>query len=406
MAAKEDRSSEREEIEALKQKVQRLEERLEHENTGTKHSLTTRLSELEELVDKCKAEMESEMKNAYRGIEGLWHNVATLQRQARFHDDRIDALMDASQAMQDDVRTLQTRVIEVDDASMVLEERIDSLSSAGPGTGRSKRMSTSPSTSNATADNSETEIQPPAAKSGSQAWTVHVSLLPKASQPFPFEKDTIAYKRALSRGLHRVIAIPGPHSESFTQKISSEFGPLLQGRSWMPLVAKICDAENLRGLPMLKQLPAARIDEKLYDLDFLKQNCATLDANGNILDLYIAMRSDTFSWAELRRSTPYLAGLEACWNYDTILDGGARLEDDPQKCKDILDEVPNNDEKPSAGDLLRAWSPPATRLKRTASAISRTSSFGSADGESKRAKVPRQRVSTAVESMERRAEAV
>merc|ERR1712169_99608 len=44
--------------------------------------------------------------------------------------------------------------------------------------------------------------------SGSQSWTVHVSLLPTSAQPFPFEKDTAAYKRCLSRGLHQVLVIP------------------------------------------------------------------------------------------------------------------------------------------------------------------------------------------------------
>ena len=248
----------------------------------------------------------------------------------------------------------------------------------------------------------------------SKSWTVHVSLLPQASQPFPFEKDTLAYKRALSRGLHRIIAIPGPDSQSFTQKISSEFSPLLKGRCWMPLVAKICDAENLRGLPMLRQLPSSQLDESLYDLDFLKNNCATLDVNGNILDLYIAMREDTFSWAELLRSPPIIEGLEACWKYDTILDGSPRLDNEAQTAKDPLDDSLNTDEKPSAGDLIRTWSPPATRLKRTASAISRTlsrsPSFGAADGESKRSKPTRQRVGVttpaAVESLGLRAEAV
>jgi hypothetical protein len=415
VAVKEERPTEREEIEGLKLQVQRLEELLEQERDGVKHKLTTRLGELEEHVDKCKAEMESEVKTAYRGIEGLWHNVATLQRQARLHDDRIDALVDANQATQDDMQALQKRVIEVDDASMLLEERMDSLTPPlDPIKIQSKQKTSSPSAGNKKREDTMNEIQPIDNDVVSKSWTVHVSLLPQASQPFPFEKDTLAYKRALSRGLHRIIAIPGPDSQSFTQKISSEFSLLLKGRRWMPLVAKICDAENLRGLPMLRQLPSSQLDESLYDIDFLKNNCATLDVNGNILDLYIAMREDTFSWAELLRSPPIIEGLEACWKYDTILDGTPRHDNEAQTAKDPLDDSLNTDEKPSAGDLIRTWSPPATRLKRTASAISRTlsrsPSFGAADGESKRSKPTRQRVGVttpaAVESLGLRAEAV
>jgi hypothetical protein len=410
IAVKEERPTEREEIEGLKLQVQRLEELLEQERDGVKQKLTTRLGELEEYVDKCKAEIESEVKTAYRGIEGLWHNIATLQRQARQHDDRIDALVDASQATQDDVHTLQKRVIEVDDASMLLEERIDNLAPLDPARTRPKQKSSSPSSDNIKREDTMNEAQPIDNNVVSKSWTAHVSLLPQASQPFPFEKDTLAYKRALSRGLHRIIAIPGPDSQSFTQKISSEFAPLLRGRRWMPLVAKICDAETLRGLPMLRQLESTQLDETLYDRDFLKNNCATLDANGNILDLYIAMCDDTFSWAELHRSPPITQGLEACWKYDTILDGPPRLDDESQTAKDPSDDSLITDEKPSAGDLIRTWSPPATRLKRNASAISRSPSFGSADGDSKRPKSARQRVGvttpTVVESLSRRAEAV
>ena len=414
VAVKEERPTEREEIEGLKLQVQRLEELLKQERDGTKHKLTTRLGELEEHVDKCKTEMESEVKTAYRGIEGLWHNVATLQRQARQQDDRIDALADAHQATQDDVQALQKRVIEVDDASMLLEERLDSLTPPlNPTKVRSKRKGSPPSTGNEKREDTMNETQPIDNDVVSKSWTAHVSLLPQASQPFPFEKDTLAYKRALSRGLHRIIVIPGPDSQSFTQKISSEFAPLLKGRRWMPLVAKICDAENLRGLPMLRQLPSAQLDESLYDLEFLKNNCATLDVNGNILDLYIAMCEDAFSWAELLRSPPVVEGLEACWKFDMILDGTPRLDDETQTAKDLSDESLNTDEKPSAGDLIRTWSPPATKLKRNASAIStnlsRSPSFGAAEGETKRSKPTRQRggiTTPAVESLSRRAEAV
>jgi len=398
----EEGSADRKEIEALKVKVHELEQRLEEERHEARVSLTSRLSELEDVVDKCKAEMEMDMKNAYRGIEGLWQNVGTLQKHVRSHDDRIDAVIDANQATQDDVRTLRNRVIALDDASMLLEDRVDSLTDRDPAT------------------NTGAVTRAPIADTGllvvtrrmssedfdvSRAWTVHISLLPTASQPFPFEKDTMAYKRCLSRGLHRIVAIPGTDSQSFTQTVSKEFVEILQGQEWMPLVPKICNAENLRGLPMLRQLPAAMINRNLYNLDFLKKNCATPDVNGNILDLYIAMRNDIFSWPELKASPTFLTGLEGCWDFDPFLDGPL-LDVESNSCNDTPEEASNTEEKLSAGHILRAWSPPATKLKRDASAVSRTSSFGSADGDSKRAKVQRQCVGASVESVGRHAEAV
>jgi hypothetical protein len=202
-----------------------------------------------------------------------------------------------------------------------------------------------------------------------------------------------------------MVAVPGSDSKSFTTKISQEFSSLLRGRSWMPLVAKICDARDLLGLPMLKPLPVGQVNEELYDLEFIKENCAVLDANGKVSDLYIAMCEDTFSWPELQKSQPFLEGLETCWTYDTILDG-PRGEEEIPNCKEAFEEILQKEEKLSAGDILRSWSPPATRLKRTASAVSRTSSFGSTDGDSKRARIQRQCVGGAVESLGRRAEAV
>jgi hypothetical protein len=295
------------------------------------------------------------------------------------HDDQIDGLADASQAAQDDLRALQRRVIEVDDASMLLEERLDSLT-PDPIRLRPKQASSSQPDGEVRSKNILIETQPIDNDIVSKSWTAHVSLLPVASRPFPFEKDTLAYKRALSRGLHRIVAIPGPDSQSFTQKISSEFAPLLRGRRWMPLVAKICDAKNLCGLPMLRQLEPSLIDDSFYDLDFLKKNCAILDVNGNILDLYIAMRDDTFSWAELQRSPPFMECLEACWNYDAALDGGSRLDEELQSAKELSDDALNADDKPPAGDLLRPFSPPTTRTKRNAS----TATLANADGDKKK----------------------
>jgi hypothetical protein len=154
---------------------------------------------------------------------------------------------------------------------------------------------------------------------GSQAWTVHVSLLPTSSQPFPFEKDTTAYKRCLSRGLHQMVVVPDSDSHSFKVSIDQAFSIILHGRPWLPLVARICDAKNLRGLPMLRQLPTYLIGSD-YNAEFLQHNCAVVDESGKILDLYIAMSEDTISWAELREITPFIPGLESAWIYDPYLD--------------------------------------------------------------------------------------
>lgn len=381
-----------EELSTMRARISLLETLLEREREAKNH-LTVRVSALEEHNEKGRFDADAEIRNVYRGIEGLWRHFGTLDRRTRYHDDCIDALMDTSHATQDDIRSVQTRLIDLDDASMILEDRVDGLSSIPrriedaisrrPSTTPPRRHSATPP-QHPHSRRSRSSQASSQRSTRAKAWTVHISLMPTASQPFPFEKDTMAYKRVLSRGLHRVVAVPGPDSASFVSATSAEFASLLKGRPWMPLVAKICDAEHVTGLPMLRQLPRNMIDSSLYDLDFLTAHCATLDHNGNILDLYIGMCTDSFSWSELASSPVYLPGLEACWAFDPFLDGATTTQHqqhwDSEEAVDssVVDELKAED-RHSAGDLLRAWSPPATRLKRSATGITRTSSFGSTD---------------------------
>jgi hypothetical protein len=407
----------------LRDKITLLETELDRERHGGRGGLVERLSQLEELMDNRKTETDGDIKNLYRGIGGLWQNVGALNKRTPYYEDHIEGLVD-------DVQRIRNRLVEIDDASMRVEERVEALenSSSVPAfstPSRRRKASTPPSVqldpltdikSGETITESRiplrivTTEEPPHIKSfrkrvssvgsGSQAWTVHVSLLPNVSQPFPFEKDTAAYKRCLSRGLHRVIAIPDTDSHSFVTTVSENFAEILRGRPWQPLVAKICDAKNLRGLPMLRQLDDWLIGSD-YNYDFLQDYCAVTDDGGKILDLYIAMSEDSISWDDLKNVTPFLDGLEASWMYDSYLDG-PYIETDGhgQDCSPSASE-----KRPAAGDILATWSPTCTRTKRKEVEISRTASFGSTDGETKRPKI-RRPTNASVEVVGRRAEAV
>jgi hypothetical protein len=98
--------------------------------------------------------------------------------------------------------------------------------------------------------------------------------------------------------LHQVIVIPDTDSHSFKSAIDEAFVENLRGRPWHPLMARLCDAQNLLGLPMLKQLPAHLIGSD-YNASFLRRHCSVNDQSGKILHLYIAMSEHTISWAEL-----------------------------------------------------------------------------------------------------------
>jgi len=169
-----------------------------------------------------------------------------------------------------------------------------------------------------------------------------------------------------------MIVVPDSDSTAFRNAVDTAFIKILRGRNWHPLVARLCDAKNLRGLPMLRQLSPYLLGSN-YDYDFLQQNCAVNDDSGKILDLYIAMADDTISWADLKNLTPYTLGLEAAWTYDPYLDG-------PDQHNSAYENSETS--RPAAGDILPTWSP---SLKRKASESSRTPSFGSsADDEGSR----------------------
>jgi hypothetical protein len=430
-------AGEKMELEALKTRVRILEQELDRERRGGGGGLVDRLSKLEELVEKNREEGVTETKALYRGMGGIWHHIGVMNKRMPFYDDTLEGLVD-------DVQRMRNQLIEVDHASIRVEERVEVLETAAPisAISRRRRASTPPSVVDDTEDIVETRGRPylinsqetlissprdrdrgismhldvdaedlcvssfrervSSVGSDPEAWTVHVSLLPTTSQPFPFEKDTAAYKRCLSRGLHQVIVISDATSFAFRTAVNEAFQHILQGREWQPLAAQICNAKNLRGLPMLRQLEHHLLDMD-YNMEFLERNCAVVDDTGKILDLYLAMSTDTLSWVELKDIAPFKPGLEAAWVYDPFLDGPC-VESDVTSTAGQPHVL--NDRRPAAGDLLPTFFD-GPSLKRGASEISRTPSFGSsADADGTRAKMRRQCAASNVDVIGRRAEAV
>ncbi|KAI1759722.1 hypothetical protein GGR53DRAFT_128504 [Hypoxylon sp. FL1150] len=400
------------EVDSLRRRIKLLEEQLDRENDGglggALGSVIRRLGDLEEQVEKNKDETNQEMKSCYRNVDRMWQSVAQLEKGQAGYEDRLLVLDERLDSHDDKLQKFGNRLMEFDEASMVLEERIDALeeqTSPRIPFPRRRRRSTSGSEESRYFMRAATqEYSPPGNFSPSPAaqaasntvsdsrwgvmegvppeitgsWTVHVSLLPTASQPFPFEKDTNAYKRCLSRGCHQMIAVNGTDAESFVRAVSKAFGSLLRGRDWVPLQARLCDATTLQGLPMLRPLEQPLVTGK-YDLQFLRKYCAVCCPNGKVESLYIAMLSDTFSWQFLRWSPIYLDGLEESWTFDPLLDPNDNFDD----CGD------EEEDERTAGEIV----PPLPSLKRTASEMSRTpglSSVSGSDGnDGSRQKLPR-----------------
>jgi hypothetical protein len=209
----------------------------------------------------------------------------------------------------------------------------------------------------------------------------------------PFERNTTAYQRCLSRGLHRMVAVQGRDAASFKQAVERAFGQFLRGREWMPLQAKLCDAATLQGLPMLRRLDDPRHPHQHHqqgrppfllggspgcDHEFLRRHCAVVDPHGVIDSLYIAMRRHTISWHTLRHAPVFMDGLEECWAHDALLDT------DPF---DDADMAVDDEDRPAAGDLTTALPVAAAAvglgvgvvagLKRPLTEMSRSNSFSS-----------------------------
>lgn len=394
-------------IEQLIRRVQVLEEQLDRENDGGLGSalgdVVRRLGDLEEQHEKSKEDFGQENRGIYRQITSVWQSIDQASKQQIEVHNRLTVYDERLDEHDNNTQKLEKRLMESDDAAIDLEERVDRLEDSNTPGPRHRRTSSSDSGQSKhmdlglTLDRGRTTTRepaptttltlarrvnnlPPQDKATSATagpYTVHVSLMPMASVAFPFEKDTTAYKRCLSRGLHQMIAVQGMDSESFVGAISAAFGNLLQDRLWMPLQARLCEAETLLGLPMLRPLDSSLVNMKNYTQQFLSTHCAVCGPNGKLDSLYIAMQSDTFSWHFLRRSPCYLQGLEDSWNFDPLLDPNDPFEDDSM----------HEGNRPSAGDIL----PPLQSLKRTASEISRTPSFtaGSGEGASSRSKVAR-----------------
>ncbi|KAK4113798.1 hypothetical protein N656DRAFT_695368, partial [Canariomyces notabilis] len=432
------------ELELLKKRIQHLEDQLSKEQDDVLDSVVSRLNEVEDHLEKTRDEFSEQIKGAYRNVSMTWRSIEQAERKNQQQDEQLGQIYDKLRDHDERLDRLHAGQLELRDADLSLEERIENLTEtleeeeelrlASAAASVSARGPRRRSTSDASRPNAgplgplglgsaappSSRIAPPqtcrsspstglSGNSGRQgytggperdansyrqatqlmrprptpaasaasarstgAWTVHISLLPHAYVPMPFERNTNAYQRCLSRGLHQVVAVQGPDAASFAAAVEKAFGQFLRGREWMPLQAKLCDAETLQGLPMLRQLEPSLIESAggKYDHEFLRRHCAVCDSRDMIDSLYIAMRRHTISWHTLRHSPVFMEGLEDCWAYDPLLDT------DPFDGDMAVDD----EDRPAAGDLTMSLpvsvSVPGLK-KRPLAEMSRSNSFGS-----------------------------
>jgi hypothetical protein len=81
---------------------------------------STEQRELEDNLDKHLADVQAEFKSVYRGMGGMWHNIEVLNKCTPYYDHHIQGLVDG-------VKRMHNRLIEVDDASMRVEDKLEDL---------------------------------------------------------------------------------------------------------------------------------------------------------------------------------------------------------------------------------------------------------------------------------------
>lgn len=345
----------RDDIELLKRRVQALEQQVdphsEHHGLG---NVVHRLGQLEDTLDKHQEEARNDTKGTYKHISAAWQLVELLQqRLAKFEENQrtqSEQLQRAGKELED----LRNRNLELLEAEEMLEERVEKLEGTetllSPAPEPSSRsfavemslgLSDNTTTSHrqcSSAHQSEFPLPTPISRRitgpdygsapGAEAvtptvsgsWTIHMSLLPSRRQPFPFEKDTNAYKRLLSRGLLRMVAVGGADAESFRTAVTRAFKGALGGRPWEPLQAQPRDGSRSEGLPALRPLDKELVRRDI-DAQFICQYSAVCDINGRPESMYLAVSGGTLSWSTIQALPVYVEGLESSWEHDRELDG-------------------------------------------------------------------------------------
>ena len=412
-----DKSSSNNELELMKQRIESLESRTDGGDHGGFGNLMSRVSHLEETFQAAQEETQAEIKGSYQSVSGAWQTLTQVQKRMALLEGICRRQSEQLERAGKELLDLRNRQLELLDSDESLEERIERLEGGEITAPASRAVSRrgsllgmsapsghfmTSSSSLATADlrrrrssttrpsiasgravkivdvlDSEMDTNPLPEPRG--PWTVHVSLVPTKEQQRPFEKDTVAYKRCLSRGLQRMVVVADQDAISFSEAISATFKTLLLGRPWEPLQARPLDATIGQDTLTIQPLDAG-LAAKDFNAKFLRRNCAVCDGTGRMESLYIALRDDHLGWDFIRQQSVYLDGLESAW--DSGSEEALDLGDAKGKFGGIIDagSVQDDQIKKSEG---------AHRIVTAETLAKRRASIGFVDAESPQSKMAR-----------------
>jgi hypothetical protein len=275
----------------------------------------------------------------FKAIEGrLYQNMHFLKVQM---DDKVEAVVDKTQEFNDQIKAVQERLVMVDEVTMQLEDRIDKVEHNGTSSSSSRDgtpIASTPKVHRSTpmaspipqlpmlmeTQHSLGQLPIRTDKKYSLSWGVRVIFVPRKSQKFAYDPDSVGYRRCATRKLQQNLDFPSQDSSCFANRIETSFKGILRGRPWMPMSGHRPSDEPF-GRMALQTLPPDLIVRDVWDYPFLEDHCIAHDKmQGDVL--YITLQYEDVTWSEIRFLPSILGADDTCWNLDEELDGAAKYK--------------------------------------------------------------------------------
>ncbi|KAM0542858.1 hypothetical protein ACHAPJ_012581 [Fusarium lateritium] len=115
----------------LKQRVRELEGLLQQHGSHQFTTLITRISDLEEMVEKNQEEAATQLKASYQNSSAAWDVIDSLQERIKSLENYCQLYREQITATRKEVKELYNRQLELLDGEETLEERIKMLEDPG-----------------------------------------------------------------------------------------------------------------------------------------------------------------------------------------------------------------------------------------------------------------------------------
>ena len=253
-------------------------------------------------------------------------------------DDRVEAVMDRTTELDNQIKAQDQRLTIVDELSMELENRVDRVEQLS---GMSRDVTPVGSTPKAHVSTPQAKPVPQLPllmqtqstlgelpfrtdKKYPSSWSARVIFVPRKSQGFAYDPDSKGYRRCASRNLQQNLDFSSQDSSCFAECVETAFKGLFRGRPWMPMTGHRPSDEPF-GRMVLTPLQPDLIHPIIWNYPFLEDHCIAHDKmQGDVL--YITLQYEDVTWNEIR-FLPAVSGVdESCWKHDEELDGTAKYK--------------------------------------------------------------------------------